>query len=196
MSDQASCVMMMMASKREIWKDIPGYEGFYQASNLGRIRRNSKEIFRKNGYRIPPKIHIMKRVNTAQGYASVILSMLGVRKQKMSHRLVLMAFSGRDMPGFECNHIDGNKQNNDIRNLEWVTRSENMKHAFRTGLSKIPTNQVSGEKHCKAVLNWSKVNKIREMLSNGAKQREVSELFGIATATVYQVKNGLTWKQK
>lgn len=107
----------------EHWKDIAGYEGLYQVSDIGNIRSS------RTG-------KMMKLcVNSRNGYVYCVLSNKQKRKNCRVHRLVASAFLGvRD--GLQVNHIDGDKANNKLSNLEWVTRSENMKHAFATGLEK------------------------------------------------------------
>lgn len=109
----------------EIWKDIEGYEGLYQVSNWGNIR----------SFKIDPSGRLLKMSPTAHGYAQVALYKTPKDyKQIRVHRLVYMAFVGEIPSNLEINHKDGCKRNNYIDNLEAVTRSENAKHAWRTGL--------------------------------------------------------------
>lgn len=116
--------------KKEIWKDIKGYEGLYQVSNYGRV----KSLDRKSdidGRLIKSKI--LKPGLNNPGYKFVILRKNGISENKMIHRLVAETFLNNPM---DCvNHKDGNKLNNHMSNLEWCTYSENKKHAYETGLS-------------------------------------------------------------
>lgn len=113
----------------EIWKDICPE---YQISNLGNVR----SLFYWNGKKYVkrdiPKI-LIKSVSTT-GYEKVKIRINGIKKDHKVHRLVAEAFlpkvEGKDF----VNHIDGNKTNNMLLNLEWCTRSENMKHAYSNGL--------------------------------------------------------------
>lgn len=118
---------------KEIWKDVIGYEGLYQVSNLGKIKRvmftNGKYSFKKE--RLLNKFLI-------NGYEKVELNKNGIGKPKFIHRLVAEAFIPNPENKLQVNHIDGNKQNNCISNLEWATPSENTKHAYMTGLAKSP----------------------------------------------------------
>lgn len=101
-------------TEKEVWKDIEGYEGLYQVSNLGRIR--------SLGY---GNTKIMKPVPTSQRYRQVGLYKDGKRKFYLVHRLVAMAFLDNPKKLSTVNHIDGNRSNNVVSNLEWCTIAEN-----------------------------------------------------------------------
>jgi hypothetical protein len=110
----------------EEWKDIEGYEGLYQISNLGRVKslpRNDK--FYKRAEEI-----ILKTFKCGSGYQEVILHKDRKRKPKLIHRLVAEAFILNQKNRREVNHKDGNKANNTVSNLEWVTPSENQRHSI------------------------------------------------------------------
>lgn len=114
----------------EIWKDIKDYEGKYQVSNLGRVR----SLDRKVGNH-PRKGKVLKPCVNRNGYLSVNLYSKNTnRKVKSVHRLVAQSFIPNIEGKLEVNHIDGNKQNNKIDNLEWCTMSENKIHAYKTRL--------------------------------------------------------------
>ena len=106
----------------EIWKDIKDYEGLYQVSNLGNVRNKRTEKVLIGGIK--------------RGYREVIILKDTKRKYKLVHRLVAEAFIPNAENHPQVNHIDGNKLNNKVNNLEWCTRSENMKHAYKIGLEK------------------------------------------------------------
>lgn len=103
---------------KEIWKDIPGYEGLYQASNLGRIKskKNNK---------------ILKLYKNQYGYLQVRLSKKGIVKLFRVHRLITNTFIYNKYNKPYVNHKDGNKQNNCVENLEWCTQKENVEHAIK-----------------------------------------------------------------
>lgn len=112
--------------RSEEWKDIVGFVGKYQVSNLGQVRSFAKGSNAK----------ILKHFYDRSGYHRVGLSVCrGKVRWLLVHRLVITAFIG-ERTEMQVNHIDGNKDNNCLTNLEWCTRSENMKHAYRLGLEK------------------------------------------------------------
>lgn len=118
----------------EIWKEIPGYEGYYEASSFGRIRSVVRTI--KCGYgkvrEIPSKIRVQRSNNG--GYCMVYVSVENKQKNCTVHRLVASTFIPNPENKKEVNHKDGNKRNNLIENLEWVTHAENGHHAWEIGL--------------------------------------------------------------
>ena len=117
---------------KEVWKDIPFYEGYYQASNFGRIKSLDRSVCKKydndtrdnfiNGLIIKPYLN---------EYLYVQLSKNGSIKNKLVHRLVASALIENNENKEQINHINGNKEDNNINNLEWCTRSENMIHAYK-----------------------------------------------------------------
>lgn len=114
----------------EIWKDIEGYEGLYQVSNLGRV----KSFYGKNG-KLIGGAKLLSGKADKNGYREVRLCKKGVVSYKRVHRLVAEHFVHGDN-SLQINHIDGDKNNNSFDNLEWVTPKENSIHAHDTGLHK------------------------------------------------------------
>lgn len=132
----------------EEWKDITGYEGIYQISNLGRVRSVDRIWIGKTklgedrpcklkGRIIKPYLEKGKRSNI-QPSVVYVLNKEDKRKNFYAHRLVALHFIKNLNPSIytEVNHIDGNRQNNHISNLEWVSRQENINHAFKNNLIK------------------------------------------------------------
>jgi hypothetical protein len=121
----------------EIWKDVEGYDGKYQISNLGRVKSFRGKI-NQNGKLLSPFID-------SKGYRAINLAS---RWYKL-HRLIAMTFIPNPENKQTVNHIDGNKINNDISNLEWATQKENNKHARDTGLHTVIGNpELTGRRHC------------------------------------------------
>lgn len=108
----------------EIWKDIKGYEEFYQISNLGNVRS-----LPRNG--TINKSRILKP-NNVKNYLQVSLQKHGKTKYQKVHRIVAETFIPNPNNYPQVNHIDGNKHNNRVDNLEWVTSSENQLHSYYT----------------------------------------------------------------
>ena len=114
----------------EIWKDIQGYEGLYQVSNMGRVKRLETYVKHKNGNRL-----VKEKILTTQThkYQSVFLSNNHI-KQHYIHRLVAEHFLPNPKNYPVVMHLDNNPKNNNISNLQWGTYSMNSKHAVKTGV--------------------------------------------------------------
>ena len=107
----------------EIWKDIKGYEGLYQVSNLGKVKRLVGKGCKKE--------RIIKP-NIVRGYCQVRLSKDGTVKPLYLHRIILETFNPIEgMDKLDCNHRDENKENNCLNNLEWLSRKENLNYGTR-----------------------------------------------------------------
>ena len=134
----------------EQWKDIPDYEGYYQISNLGRVKSLEKTLIirkRKCVYKpLIKKPHISKR-----GYweIGICKNRLGVTKK--IHRLIAISFIDNPKNHPQINHIDGNKLNNNISNLEWVNNRENSCHSFKSSNC---TSKYTGVSYFKRDNKW------------------------------------------
>lgn len=120
----------------EIWKDIDGYEGYYQISNIGRVKSLSRPVFKKDGsFHRFKKENIKVPKNTKDGYLSITLSVNGNDRTFLIHRLVAEAFITKPETDeiLEVNHIDMNRKNNMVGNLEWATHQDNIKYSSDKG---------------------------------------------------------------
>ncbi len=119
----------------EIWKPIPDFEGLYEISNLGRVKalKRKKNCNRGWGW---IKEHIMKQTTANSEYCRVPLTNKEhIKKYYLVHRLVAQAFIDNPNNYPEVNHINGDKLDNSVNNLEWCDRQYNIKHAYKMGLN-------------------------------------------------------------
>lgn len=129
--------------KEEEWKDVAGYEGYYQISSMGRCRSLDRKV--------PHPVHGSMKVSgrvlspreSGYGYYYVSLCRNSELTSKMLHKMVSEAFLPNLYDKPHVNHKDGDKLNNSVDNLEWCTQQENIRHAFDTGLNKVGL----GKKH-------------------------------------------------
>lgn len=179
----------------EIWRDIPGYEGRYQASNLGRVRSLDRVVRSKTRhgkwFDRPIKgknLNFSNKINGA-GYYCVAI---GIKRSEMVHRMVAMAFCSGYKTGLTVNHIDCNKLNNKAENLDWVSYKDNSKHAFKNGLyDKVIETQKK---------RWSKSGNPRSKLSNqqrsqvlqlikaGFQNKQIAKLYKVKPESISWLK--------
>lgn len=114
-------------SEKEIWKDVVGYEGVYEVSNMGRVKRVGKY---RNQCAEWDSNHILRPGHKDNEYLFVNLSKEGKNKIKYVHRLVAEAFLPNPKNKATVNHIDGDRTNNVVENLEWATYKENNNHSL------------------------------------------------------------------
>lgn len=116
---------------KEIWKDIENYKGIYQCSNFGHIRSLDRNIKRKNGIYQHIKGQTIKPQKNINGYLQVGLNKNSKRQMLYVHILVAKTFVNNPNKYKTVNHKDGNKQNNNADNLEWMSYSDNNKHSYK-----------------------------------------------------------------
>jgi len=169
----------------EIWRDIPGFVGFYQASSEGRIRsvvRLWPDLV-LSGVRIPKKV-----LSPGKGYAGrlgVILCVNNVTQRFQVHRLVLMAFKGVPAEDLDGLHNDGNHLNNRPENLRWGTHTDNMRD------KKVHGTEVLGHAKWNSKLTEEQVLAIR---SDNRPGRVIGKEYGVSQVTVIFIKKRKTWK--
>ena len=160
---------------REIWKDIKNYEKLYQISNLGNVRRIDRKTIRM--------LKQYKNKNT--NYKQVILSNENKQKLKLVHRLVAETFIENKENKRCVNHIDGNKENNKVDNLEWCTYSENTNHSYKNQLQK----KLYGKdnKLSKKIIQYDLEG---NMIKVWSALREVQRELGITNGNISSCCNG------
>ena len=162
----------------EVWKDVVGYEGLYQVSNHGNVKR----ILFVNNKCTKPKEKVLKQHVTWNDRIQVDLSKEGKRKMFFVHRLVAIAFLPNPYNLPQINHIDGNPQNNMLENLEWCNGAYNMKHAYQNDL--MPNAKAHNEKNKKPIVRSD--GKLYDCAYNAAKD------MGVSVCSIRDVLKGRT----
>lgn len=160
----------------EEWKVIEGFSN-YLISNLGNVKSLH---FNK----------LLKQFNHRDGYKNVYIYLNNKKFTKLVHRLVGLNFINNPDSYKEINHIDGNKKNNTIYNLEWSTRSLNIKHAFKMKL-KLPK---LGEENNKHKLKECDIIEIRQLRLNGETLTKIAEKYNVSAANIDYIVRYKTWK--
>lgn len=162
----------------ENWKDIPGYEGYYQVSDKGRVKR-VKYPRKKTGGILSPCDYI--------GYKSVQLCMNGIPTMHRVHKLVMLAFVGMRPDGLEINHINGVPSDNQLSNLEYVTHEENMRHADKV-LGRWDARRKPPKPNAFKHLTPDIVRDIRRLVANGeVYQNVLAEHYGVTKGTISRI---------
>lgn len=179
----------------EIWKDVVGYEGLYQVSDMGRVRSLDRVVTLNRWGRTDYK-HIkgiMLKLNpTTAGYSSVRLcGRTPKAKHALVHILVAAAFIGPCPPKHEVNHKWGIKTDNRVSELEYLTPSENQKHSFRV----LGTHIRKGEEHHMVKLTDDKVLEMRRLWNTGDyTQVGLGAMFGVSFQTAHLVVRHKIWR--
>lgn len=159
----------------EEWKEINNYEGLYAVSNYGRLKRIGLTV---NG----TKLRILKGTLSA-GYNSIHLYKEGKYKHKYVHSLVMEHFVGKRPEGLVVNHIDGNKLNNHVSNLEYVTEGYNNAHAFAIGLKQNSFRKFTDEQVNDMINNYSHLS-----------YSQLANKYNVSMGTIVQIFYGKTYK--
>lgn len=166
-----------MGVRMEIWKEVRDFEGIYEISSLGRVK------ILRNG-------NIKKNWVYKSGYAYIVLTKNKVQKTFLVHRIVAKAFIPNPDKKEQVNHLNCNKSDNRVSNLEWCSRSENAFHAVKNDHW---VKQNGSLNHC-AKLTETKVKKILIEIKNGCTGRFLSKKYKVATSVISEIKNNKSWK--
>ena len=168
----------------EIFKDVIGYEGFYQISNLGNVKSLSRTILKNGKHPFKSKEKIIK--NRINNYCYVTLCKNNTYKNFYVHRLVASAFINNTKNKNSVNHINGIKTDNRFENLEWCTYKENIQHAILIGLiNQKGENSVNSKLTEKEVLEINKSN---------LPHYELSLKYNTSKGNISNIKRKITWK--
>jgi hypothetical protein len=170
----------------EIWKDIPGTNGIYQASNTGQIRSIDRLVKHNYGGLKLTKGRILKQSKQRNGYLACPIFYNGIEKRRNIHRLIISAFLGES--NLTVNHKNGIKSDNNLSNLEYCTLSENAKHSFRIGLS-----CIDGEKHPSSRLSNEEAKTIFKLANSGSSTMELARKYGVVASVISNIKFGRSY---
>jgi hypothetical protein len=171
---------------QEKWLPCPGFENSYEVSNYGKVRSIDRIHPNRRGI-ISGKLLLQGK--NKKGYPEVKLCENNKQEARNPHRLLALAFipNTNDLP--QVNHIDGNKLNNHISNLEWISNSDNMRHAYRLGLK-----CSKGENNSNCKITDNQVTQIKLIYNTGKSSKYISEELDIKLHIVRQIISGKSWK--
>lgn len=180
---------------KEEWKDIPGYEGYYQVSDRGRVRSLDRIIPRSDGGKsrfMPGKV--LRHWLSRKGYVNISLCKFGITKYYQVHSIVAKIFLGPYPKGFEVNHINGKKADNRAKNLEYVTRKGNIRHAMEIlGVTMAHCGEANGN----SKLTDKEVSEIKRLAELPKEIRpyhkDIAKRFGVCRTTVQSILYGRGW---
>jgi hypothetical protein len=168
----------------EEWRPVSGYEGIYSVSNHGKVRRDLPYEGRKTV--------ILKHCINRYGYPQVSLCYKRIQRSFRVHVLVANSFIGIKPDGLEINHKNGNKQDNTVHNLEYVSHSYNNLHAFRTGIRKpVP---LKGEMNGQCKLTKNDVLDIRDKYALGFSKASLAHKHMVSSTQISRIVSNRSWK--
>lgn len=170
----------------EIYKDILGFEGLYQISNLGKVKSCLKQVFRRNRYCTQYE-KVMKNSLTKKGYHRIELCKDGKSRFYLVHKLVARMFLGECSENMQIRHLDGNKINNNLENLKYGTAKENSDdkiiHGTKIRGSKVGTSKLKDED----IIN------IRELNKKGISQGELAKIYKVTQPAISYIISKRNW---
>ena len=196
---------IVIPSAHEEWRDIPGYEGIYQVSETGRVKYCT---FRggRDGKRYKPGMEKKISCHRSGYFYTSLTDHQGIEKKHYIHRLMMTAFQPiENAADRDVNHIDGDKSNNSLTNLEWATHKENLMHA-REILDawkshrerhpkkvKVAKGIAKGEAVKGAKLTADGVREVRRLWAGGVQQTEIAKRFSVTPQAVCNIVHRKAW---
>jgi hypothetical protein len=174
------------------WKDVPGWEGYYQVSDDGDVRSMMRRVVRRDGQINTLPQHIL-RPGPSDGYPTVVLHGGGRKKTEKVHRLVAEAFIPNPLGKPQVNHKNGIRSDSRVENLEWVTGSENCFHAVHV-LQTVRPPECHGSDSPLAKLTEGEVLEISARIASGESCYSLAKAFEISNRTAQRIGHGNTWR--
>jgi hypothetical protein len=169
----------------EVWKDVVGFEGLYQVSNMGRVRSlphtRIETKGRKKGKQNHYSLRLLRPNLGVKGYYVVQFVKDGQKFRWEVHRAVARTFLGPLPDNHHTHHISGDRTDNRLENLVYLHSSEHMHLTHR------------GENCHKAILTEADVLEVRKLLDAGHIQKEIAAMYGVCRSTIGEIKRGKSW---
>ena len=183
----------------EEWRDIAGYEGLYKVSNRGEVMRMAQDTIGKYGDVYHKPEHLLKQSQggkgaaEGKGYLQVNLFRGGKMRAHRIHRLVAEAFIPNPFLLPQVNHLDGNKLNNCVENLEWCDGNRNVRHAYATGLMHGKDGDANGShKLTQDAVDF--IRSVYEPRTTRLGAQALAKAFGVDRHTIERAVKGESWK--
>lgn len=180
----------------EIWARIDGYEGYYEVSNTGKVRGLDRFLpFKNKSGGRTTKGRVLKPHDNGSGYYYVSLYLNGKKKNKLIHRLVAECYLENPHNKETVNHKDGDKGNNHVGNLEWLTQRENNAHALLNGLTPMGEDRSNSKlrdyeiEEIRRLYN-SPENKGKKYLPRKYSQSNLAKMYGVSFQHISDIVNG------
>lgn len=185
----------------EVWNDIPGYEGWYQASSLGRVRSVDRRVGHRGGGKALRRGRVLEKGRIWSGYEKVCLSKNGKPTTHSVHRLICTTFHGPPPSRWHhAAHADGVRDNNVASNLSWKTPVENEGDKKRHGTARVGDavsyeSRPRGERHGGSKLTASQVIELRRVhKETGIGAHRLSRLLGVTKTNISHILSRKTWR--
>jgi len=175
---------------KEVWKDVLGWEEFYEVSNMGRVRSKDRVCPSRWGSPTIRRGRVRKLSEGGSGYLIVHLSDGDRRCHPLVHRLVAQAFCPQRIDSECVNHKDGDKHNNKSENLEWVTNSQNSRHAVQSGLRH---GKKGSQSHLSKISEQQVIEIIKLIATSRLTLSQIGSRYGISKTAIMHINKGSTW---